>query len=1452
MRRRRQPFLSWFVSLVVVPVACSAAACTPDLAPLPQQRSARGTIGEEVYKSLCRRVAGTEMPLDVSGRRSQQICLGDASGVANALAVAQGAPPGEGEIPSALPSRVVALAERRAPIAQAVDDMMPGEFSDELEHLFRRLLPFYDAPFPVQEGTRSLAAVIERLTGSDPNVVSDPKVMSGFARVVRKGMLPYEANLGLMRGSLGASGLRDMARKFLPLVADDVLVRPHFDTLLDGLALELATIEVDAPPNSDLQRLKRLLLRTHPDFGSGKPLYGTVRDARGLPTPTRSGASIPFPFVDANGDNVADADGPRLLTLPTFTARLPEPFPATGEGAPARDPSGRAFAFAATGESDPTRLLYETQDSDTTLLAGLLRTAQKLFRDDTLVKNMSAVGPLILGPHVVGKQRYGLLDFAYPAPDPTQSAALDLVHGGTALLDRPVLPPSLALTKVLLDEHEPTLVAALKPLLALERRTRDKDDAYPEAKLPAGHTFWDEILFEVEKLSRRRISKDSDTLLEAMMRASLGFGRNLQKPGAPIELLVDPELLRHQGVVLSTLMRFKDEWRANPTGESKRVPGDPVVLGSFRTPVDRSLPDTGITCGRDGCGGLIEDTAFLPWRKPEQNCMIQRQGRPISGKDCGERANQSLLQRSLGLISEMAGRSQCNKPISIGDLLDFAVLKDPCTGAIIPDSPQCNALRRQQATNRSSSVKSSETAVRDDYACPNTPGAPCRAYADKYPAAFVDPDGIDGGQPASIQACHMINLPDVGRTFGDALTHEFRIDFPNPWVRRYLEDIAFAGKPERTACASGFRIADPTVDPGCTPSAARLSRDIYEDMPATVDELGELVEFLLDDTQLFANDADTRDLRPDVKALSRVLFAPAGSTSFILFDPLLLHGAPPSCEAKPALPVCDTNDVTPTPAGGCCIKDITRPPLRYRLDTYYGSTSFAWEQPIKLTDGKTISFLDTMRSLSDAVAQFDFDASRDDPKNFEDTGYVFSTIGKLVAQHYDSKDNPAVQSTDPKGLNYRRLTGLTKYERLLADALDDGMIDRTQAANDKKPLFDPAVTYTPQQQLGVIYQSMPLLQLLDTLAVEGGVDGIKLSAQSTEELLSPHARCAGATGDRRVIDGVGACDRQARGEPGLSPPFVYRNGTGFICWEDGRCFDGKTSPKRFPSPLYVLLDAIDTIQDKADLDPELDSALSGLIGGLIDTYAGMESGRFDDRRVRALVLALIDDTRTRISEESVAGTLATLPTRTDQDAADVLHNPIIAGALGLSMSLKPHPDALTALTHYTSSSLSEDPALNNLRPLLGGLFDAVQLLPGDAETNAALRAIASAFADKVEEAVAGKPVELNPQLSALGRNLYMLRQSAVNDTAEVSVLERMFKNLAQLPVGRPSPLEVILDAALEINRVKPGEGGTASAEDLRVTLVRVAQVLRDKRRGFERLYQIVKCTTKGKGEPECE
>ncbi|HEY6877115.1 MAG TPA: hypothetical protein VI299_03810, partial [Polyangiales bacterium] len=1145
-----------------------------------------------------------------------------------------------------------------------------------------------------------------------------------------------------------------------------------------------------------------------------------------------------------DGDGSADAEGSVLATQPGMSA--PTPFPTVGEPPTARDAYGRALA----GE----RPLYETSDADVTLLAGLLRALPKVIGDASLTENLSLVSPAIVGAHVPSTRQYDQLAFQYLAPSTAVNPLLDVVHGSTALLDREVLPSSLALTQILLGAQEPVLAEAVAPWVALERITRPENDPYPNAKLPARHTFWDELLWEGEKIARRRNGADGPTLLNALLRAALGYGRNLQKPGAPVEQIVDPALLRHQGVVLASLMRFKDEWRSNPKGESARGPDEPLVLGGFRQVVDRTAPDTPVTCGKDGCGGPIDGTLFARWKKPNQNCMIQRLGRPISGRDCGQPANQSIFQRSLGLIAEMAGRTQCNKPISIGDLLDYAVLEDPCVGQYPDGTPECETLRRNQRNERDSSIKSAEQSVYNDYTCPGT--GPCAAYQAKYPAAFVDPDGVGTGQPAIIQACHLLNLPDVGRTFGAAVTHEFVLDVPNPWVRRYLEDVARAGDhdgdgtADLPACAPGFKIDDPTVAPPCIPESAALSRDLYQDMPLSVDTLGELIEFLLDDSTLFASDEDTRALRPDVRALSRVLFAPAGSTSFIIFDPLLVRGAPSVCAAGSTVPACPADDTSTLK--DCCIADGTRPPLRYRLDTYYGATSFAWEHPIQVQGGKAISFLDTMRTLSDAVARFDYRVGVDDPKNFEDTDYLFTTLGKLLAQHYDSARNTSAQSSDPNGRNYRRLTGLVSYEALMADALDDGTIDLAQRGADGAPLYQQT-KFPRDQQLGLIYHALPILEVLDGIALEGtAADGIDISVELAEQLLNPHAHCAGATGDRRVLDGVGACDRALANEPNLQPPFAYRDRRTTICYRDGRCFDGVANqPKRFASPLYVLLDALDAIDDATNVDVAHDRALRGVISGVLDAYLRVADNRFVDRNFRALLGELIGHFRDRLSEERAAGTLATLGKRTDEDALDFVANPLIAGALGLLPSLQGRGTAIADLSHYAASLLREAEGDNQLRPLLAGLFDLVQLLPGDANTNAALRATAVAFATNLLGALAGDGSQLHPELGAVGRNLYMLRATAERDGANPSTLEQTLQNLARVPPGRASPLEVILDVALELERASPGQGTSPSAEDVRLFLTRMADVLTDPRRGFERLYQIVRCTTTA-GSAGCE
>lgn len=1473
MRLRSRPAL---IRLSIL--ALAFVACAPDVEPFAPRARVRGSFGEEVYKAVCRRVAGTEYPQDVAGERSEALCLGDAATVQNALTV---------ERPSANP-RLLALAERRAAIAQAIDDMMPGEVSDELENLFRLLVPFYDPPDErMQNATRELAGVIEQL-------LADPNALEGLARVGREGMLAPEGSLGMLRGTLGASHLRDVGRVLLPLLLDaQKPTKPHYETLLNGLALELATSTLDADSREDARQLKQLALRSHADFASGKPLYGVLRDARGLPLPTRSSAeAVPYPFVDANGDGLADAEGSRLSKRAEFTGAIPEPFSVLREANVARDELGRARAFAPDGSVDATRPLYQTADADATLLAGLLRAGKKILGNEQLASDLSRVLPAIVGAHAPTTERYGAYDFAYSAPDAAKSSLLDLVHGSAALLDRDVFEASAALTKRVIEQDEAAFVEAFEPLLTIERRTRPGQDAYPSAQLKPGHTLWDELLYEVEKVSRRRNDPSGETLLAAMMRATLGFGRNNDKPDRPIEQIVDPEILRHQGLVVASLMRFKDEWRANPKGESKRTPDEAVVLGSFRVPVDRTLPDSPVTCGSDGCGGLIAGTAFERWRQPGQQCILQRPRRSSEGRDCGAPANQSLLQRSMGLIAEMAGRSQCNKPITIGDLLDFAVLKPPCGGPDQPalDTPECNVLTRAARDDRNQSISEAETAVARDYACPrdengqlfkNPDGSfrdPCAAYADKYPATFVDRDGLNTGAPATIESCHMLDLPDVGRTFGAAVTHEYTLQFPNPWVHRYLDDVARAdgslpecpapplsAEPPATWPAgaawppTNWPVVDPRLAPGCTPSAAKLSRQLYENDPEQaarlvgVNELWELVQFLLDDSSLFGADAqDRRDLRPDVKALGRVLFAPAGSSSFLVFDPQLIRGAPPACAERAGLPECSPDDSQPEPAGGCCIKDLADPPLRYRLDTYYGATSFAWEQSIKLGDGRAISFLDTMKAISDAVARYDYQAGRDDPAQFEDLGYVFSSIGKVVAQHYDSDKNPLAQNRDPNKPHYRHLTGIVTYEPLLADMLDDASADRSQLANDGKPLFAPEQTYTKEQQLGVMYHSLPLLQAFDRAELGDGRDGIRVSADVTEQLISGHARCAGSDKDRRVIAGEGACDKALRNEPGYQAPFAYRDGRKYECWADGRCFDGAAQPlpRHFTAPLYVMLDALGTIDDTASATPEGDRALRAVISGVLDTYLATADGRLLDRNFRALLLGLIDFSRERVAEERAAGTVATFPARSEQDMADLLHNPVIGGGLGLFESLASEPAALSALSRFASSSLNESAEQNNLRPLLAGLFDLVQLLPGDDQTNAGLRALAGAFSKNVHAVIAGQGAALSPHDGAVGRNVSILRSTAELDTG--NVMERVLQNAARVPPGRPAPLEVILEALLAINRKDPSERATPSAEDLRLTLQRVASVMRDDRRGFERLYQILRCSRSALPAPGCD
>ncbi|HEX6242219.1 MAG TPA: hypothetical protein VFZ61_15015, partial [Polyangiales bacterium] len=1081
-----------------------------------------------------------------------------------------------------------------------------------------------------------------------------------------------------------------------------------------------------------------------------------------------------------------------------------------------------------------------SRNVDATVLAATLREGARLFSPERLLlKNVAGAVPALLGDEVETVRRYQKASHSYTAVDPGTSPLLGLLNAANATIEDATFEESLGLSSKMLRDYERELVTSMQPILELERRTRPNNDAYPDAKLEPNNTFWEEIAWEAEKLSRRRNVKGGETLLEAAVRGSLGYGRNFGKPGEPMEVLMDPHLLGKQGSLLAMMMRYKDEWRGNPKPKSERAPGDPAIIGSLRTPVDRTKPQTPITCGRDGCGGPIAGSPFEGWKKDQFHvCMVQIEGRSSSGRDCGAPANQSLLHRSMGMLAELEGLSQCNRPITVRDLFDFA--SDGDAG----DDPELE-----------NTIREAEQALSQDYVCPpNAPAnAPCREYAAKYPSAFV-PRPPEGGKPMAdaIPACALLDLKDAGRTFGQVLTHQFRIQVPNPWVFRYLEDVARAADSTLPACAP-FTILDPTVAPPCIPEAARLSRGVFEELRSClpseadcIDTLGELIEFLLDDTELFQTERDLLELRPDARTLSRVMFTPAGATKgFQMFDAMLIKGAPELCK-KPtdSRPECDPSD--PSKDLVCCVKDLENPPVRFRIDTYYGATTYAWEHVFKLKGGEELSFLDSGKPLADAFNRFDMPEGAKE-SDYEDSGYVLTKLGKMVALHYDAPNNSKAQNTNPNGSGYSKLTGLVRYEEMLADLVDDGSIDLTQKAPHGIGMFQEGLTFPPERRLGMLSAGTDLLIAMDKLPFprasdDPNQDGIRSFVRATEVLVNPHAFCAGDGGDGRVLSGRGACDSATPARK----PVAALDGRDYPCWDGGLCFDGKGgNPRRFVSPLSLIMDSAGSFYDRAKAVDGMYESARGVLTSVVEALLPIKNGLFERRRVRSLGIVMSEYMRERWAQEKAAGTLPTLAKRSTQDMVDTVTSPGVAAAVRLFQALSPQEGLLDAIGKLVFGMMDETAEPAASRAFLAASADALESLPGDASSNAITRNAALALTANLDQVLNGEAKVLDIDGSLAWNNIFMMGETVKPDKDDVITQVAHAVTRARGPnTGKPGtiPASDIMDTLLDINRVDPNEAGQHTAADYREAFNRVADVMLDHRTGFERLYALIKCS----------
>ncbi|WP_157069096.1 hypothetical protein [Sandaracinus amylolyticus] len=503
--------------------------------------AARGTLGEEIVRVFCERMASEANPTDVMGLRWKPVCRGEVQ------------PPGDA------PRQLVVLMENRERLARALDQVLPEDaIGDDLGFFLGELLPLYDAPEErLPRNTRLLAELLETLR-------DDREAMEALARIgTREGYRPLRLALGVVRPVLAYEDFDEFANLALRVVSDDPadpadgLAAGEWQEMQRALALEMATLEppdpVPAGEQTDLEIARELMFTQQDAFGSGTSRWLLIRDARGLALP--ASGTVVAPFVDMDTDGLADVDvmGRFVDATGSAMADLPRPFRVMGETGIARDPGGRAL------RSDGSRY-FEYLDVDRTLLAAMVRDAGPLFDATTpTALQLSRGVRAILGPEMTLTETYGTETLTYEGPDTSRGSMFDMVYALSEMMHRDTTDRALALVETLMRDHEPETAA----LVMAADYMLDRSDMHGEAVLEQPNVLWDGLIQIGIEYAQE------PGLMEAMIRS-----------------FADPRSAQ-LGEVYGGLMRHRDRITYDPSDPN----GDPIGMPLDQR-VDRSMPDT--------------------------------------------------------------------------------------------------------------------------------------------------------------------------------------------------------------------------------------------------------------------------------------------------------------------------------------------------------------------------------------------------------------------------------------------------------------------------------------------------------------------------------------------------------------------------------------------------------------------------------------------------------------------------------------------------------------------------------------------------------------------------------------------------------------------------------------------------------------------------------------------
>jgi hypothetical protein len=339
----------------------------------------------------------------------------------------------------------------------------------------------------------------------------------------RAGYRPIDINLGAVRPTIAYSGLRQFANTSLALLSVDS--QPYSGSLVPGPAYpqlsqllaashaELLNSTADpalAPlatptdaitgrivlsrPRSDLEFLQTLFYAQDTVFGGGEDRYIVQRDPRGYVSVNLVGGKLPAPFVDADGDGLADVDGNGAFVT-SDGSKAPSPFFAVGApDAKARDTASRALA-APGGQ-----VLYGSIDTSHTYAATLVHNLQPLVDPNPADMHETMMDMLSGAEVVLGTRKPNTSKsyadgetVTYDAYDTTNSPMLDLLYAFGNILADPTTDDTLTFAKTLVSLN-PSGVNAVARMVGDGLYSKSLADADMLGKLPTTSTFWDDMI----------------------------------------------------------------------------------------------------------------------------------------------------------------------------------------------------------------------------------------------------------------------------------------------------------------------------------------------------------------------------------------------------------------------------------------------------------------------------------------------------------------------------------------------------------------------------------------------------------------------------------------------------------------------------------------------------------------------------------------------------------------------------------------------------------------------------------------------------------------------------------------------------------------------------------------------------------------------------------------------